>query len=72
VYLVGSVATWVRLNLPARSFKGRKRGLILGVADRRLLLKSPSKRAELSLVGWMSERAASKSSIIDTGADGGR
>ena len=59
VHIVGSVTTWVRLNLLARSFIGRKQGLILGVADRRLMLKFPSKKVEFSLVGWMSERVAS-------------
>ena len=72
VHLVGSVTTWVKLNLPARSLIGRKQGLVWGVADIRLMLKSPSRTVYLSLVGWMSERAVSKSSIIDTGADGGQ
>ena len=59
------------IELASKVLHRQETRVILGVADRRLMLKSPSKRVELSLVGWMSERAASKSSIIDTGADGG-
>ena len=35
----------------------RKQGLVWGVADMTSMLKSPTRTVDLSLVGWMSERA---------------